>query len=116
MTSMNILKSLNLLVAFMLELAMLAAFAYWGFHLDTNLFVKLLAGIGAPALIIVIWAMWAAPNASGRLSVPWLPLLKLALFGLAALSLYAGGKKDLAIEMFAVFVVSEALALAWHQE
>src|SRR5690242_9847326 len=43
----NVLKNFNLLVKFLLELAMLAAFAYWGLSLDTQLYFQIAAGVAA---------------------------------------------------------------------
>ena len=43
-----ILKSVNLALAFLLELAMLAAYAYWGFQAGTSIIMKVVLGIGDP--------------------------------------------------------------------
>jgi hypothetical protein len=42
-------------VWFFLELAMLAAFTYWGFSSDAPIAVRILLGIGAPVVAIVLW-------------------------------------------------------------
>lgn len=57
------IMSLSLLVAFLLELAVLAAVGYWGFKAGPNLVTKLLAGIGTPILFAVAWGS-SAPQAS----------------------------------------------------
>ena len=36
---------------FLMELCTLAAFSYWGFHMDSGLLIKLLFGLGTPLLI-----------------------------------------------------------------
>ncbi|HLO32795.1 MAG TPA: YrdB family protein, partial [Anaerolineales bacterium] len=61
---MNILKSLNLLVRFLLELCMLAALGYWGFKTQSGWVMKIIIGIGLPILIAVIWGLFLAPRAT----------------------------------------------------
>lgn len=104
-------KTLNLGVAFVIELCMLAAFAYWGFH-DYGWAVCIIA----PVLAIIIWGLLAAPKASRRLPQPWLAILKLMLFGLAAVALYIAGQKLPALIFIAVAVINLVLANYWHQE
>jgi hypothetical protein len=52
--SMELWKSINLLVRFLLELSMLAALGYWGFTMHTGVLNKVLFGLGAPLLAAVI--------------------------------------------------------------
>ncbi|HEY4551275.1 MAG TPA: YrdB family protein, partial [Bacillus sp. (in: firmicutes)] len=84
-------------IFFLLEIAMLVSFMYWGLHLDTSLFVKILFGIGAPILVAVIWGTFIAPKASIPVSVPISILLQIILFSLAAVALYFSEKGTLAI-------------------
>ena len=56
------LKGINLGLAFLLELGVLAALGYWGFTDGPNTFLKFVLGLGAPALAIVIWAIFGAPK------------------------------------------------------
>ncbi|SRR6266702_482415 len=113
---MDYLKSLNLAVAFLLELCVLAAFVYWGFHLNTNIFFRIIAGIGTPLVVTTLWGIWLAPNAELRLGMAWLVVLKVALFGLASLSLISSDQPGLGIILLSVFAVSEILGLVWGQE
>lgn len=98
---MLILKSINLAVRFLLELCILAALGYWGFHIGKSLFLKAAVGIGAPLLAAVVWGTFLSPKAS--IPLPRLQglLLEIAVFGLAAAALYAAGRPALC----AVFVV-----------
>jgi hypothetical protein len=113
---MDILKTLNLGIAFFLEIAMLAAFVYWGFHINIGLVGRILLGIGVPTLVIIAWAIWLAPTAVQRLGMPWLVVLKVVIFGLASLCLYLSNKKSLAFSLIGVFVLSELLGIIWGQE
>lgn len=45
---MEILKNINLALAFLLELCMLAALGYWGFTPDQGLAIRVGAGVGVP--------------------------------------------------------------------
>ena len=84
---MPVLKALNLLVRFLLELCMLGAVGYWGFRTGSSWAMKIILGIGLPLLIAVIWGMFVSPKATypsnglTRLSV------ELILFGSGALAL-----------------------------
>jgi hypothetical protein len=113
---MNGFKSLNLTLAFVLELSMLAAFVYWGFHLPTNIFFQIIAGVGIPMVVTILWGVWLAPNADLRLGLIWLVGLKTALFGLASLALISVGQSSLGVALLTAFAASEILGLIWDQE
>ncbi len=55
-TSPRAAASANLALRFVLELAALAALAYWGFHTGHSLLGDVALGVGAPLLAAVIWA------------------------------------------------------------
>lgn len=59
---MEIIKSANLLLRFLLELCILAVLGYWGFKTGRELLLKIGLGIGAPLLAAVVWATFVAPN------------------------------------------------------
>ncbi|MGE5224849.1 MAG: YrdB family protein [Omnitrophica WOR_2 bacterium] len=107
---LSILKSLNLFLAFLLELAMLAAFAYWGFHTGQTTILKIGLGIGIPLLAAVIWGLVMAPNSSRRLQGTAYLALKLVLFGLAVVALILTGNDTLGI-VFGVVVVTNTILL-----
>jgi hypothetical protein len=60
---MPVLKALNLLVRFLLELCMLGAVGYWGLRTGSASAMKIILGIGLPILIAVAW--WFAWKLSG---------------------------------------------------
>ncbi|WP_422933646.1 YrdB family protein [Sinomonas sp. P47F7] len=90
----------NATVAFLLEVSMLAALAYAGFHVAPPLAV--VAGVGFPLLAMVLWGLFFAPRAGRRIPWPWLPLASLGMFAAAALALAAAGELLLAEVMGAV--------------
>jgi uncharacterized protein DUF2568 len=107
---MQALRWANATLAFGLELVLLAALAFWGFTADDDILVRLALGLGAPALVIVIWAFVLAPNAKRRLPMPWLAITKLVLFGLGALALYIANAPGAAVALAVLAVVNIALS------
>jgi hypothetical protein len=112
---MTILKYLNLAVVFFLELCMLAGYAYWGFTLSAPLYLKWIVGLGAPMLVIGLWAYFAAPNSATRLEQPWRTVFQFVVFAGAAFALYSAGQPILAGILFGLWAVSTLLALLWRQ-
>ena len=51
-------EQVNLALALVLELGVLAALPYWGFATGATIPVKIVLGIGAPAAAILVWAIW----------------------------------------------------------
>lgn len=113
---MNALKSANLALAFLLELAALAAFADWGLGASAETLLKILLGVGTPVLAAVLWGVFAAPKSTRRLRGAAYLGFKLVFFGLAALALIAAGRGGLALLFAALVVVNVALLYFWRQE
>ena len=68
---------------FLLEIAILLAIAYGGFHLRTSYLAKVLFGVGALAITIIIWSLFGSPNAPFALQGFNRFLLELAILGVA---------------------------------
>jgi hypothetical protein len=99
---MIVIKSLALLVRFLLELAALGAVAWWGFE------VNVLLGVAAPLLVAVVWGLFIAPKAT--VEVPkavWIGL-QVLVFGAAALALAAVAPGWVAASFVAVVVLDSA--------
>jgi hypothetical protein len=94
---MVIIKSINLLVAFLLELCLLVIFGFWGVHVSSSGIQKIILGASLPILLAVIWGIFLAPASSTRLHEPWLVIAKVIIFALATLALFSTGKLTLAI-------------------
>jgi hypothetical protein len=105
----------NLAAAFLLELCMLGAFAFWGFRTGEGLLMQLVLGIGVPALAVVLWGVFLAPKSGRRLTGSAYLALKALLFGLAALALAAAGQTALALIFAAAAAINQALLLAWGE-
>ncbi|MGF7229271.1 MAG: YrdB family protein [Candidatus Saccharibacteria bacterium] len=113
---MDILKNINLGVAFLSELFMLTALVWGGFSLHVSTLFKILVGVVAPIVIIVLWSMFFAPQASvHRMPTPWLQLAQITLFGTAAYVLSRGGHAKVAVIYIAIAFVSLILGIIWKQ-
>lgn len=110
---MNIFSLLNLVLAFLLELAMLAAFSFWGFSAGKILLTKLLLGLGIPVLVAVLWGLFMAPKAKQRLQGVAYLAARLFLFGLSAVLLYLAGQTTLAVIYASLIVLNTVLLYAW---
>lgn len=112
---MEILKGINTVLAFALELAMLVGFGYWGYHAGPNSVVGWVLAIGLPVVAILVWGAFFAPRAARRLSLVPGALLSLGLFLLAALA-FGSARQPLAGGILAaVSVVNRVLVLLWRQ-
>ena len=109
------IKAGNLAVAFLLELCLLAALGYWGFHTGSGPLGKTALGIGVPLLVAVVWGLFLAPKAAIAVPVQARVVLKIALFGLAIVALAIAGRPTLAWAFAVIAVLNGALLYAWRQ-
>jgi hypothetical protein len=112
---LNLLKSINLGLAFLLELCMLVALAYWGFHTGQTTFARIAFGLGAPVLAAVFWGLFMAPKAVYPVSAPLHLALAILIFGVAALALASTGQRGLAYVFIIVFALNQVLLRVWSQ-
>lgn len=107
---MSAIRLVSDLLAFGLELAAIAALAWWGFVIGNGVVARVLLGLGAPASFVLVWGRWLAPRADLRLELPWLALTKVALFGAAAIAIFCTGHPRIAAAFALAATVSLALA------
>jgi hypothetical protein len=112
---MEIIKSANVALRFLLELCALAALGYWGFKTGKGPIMKTVLGIGAPLLTAVVWATFGSPGASFPLSGPLHLIMELFVFGLPAVALYAAGRPALAGTFGLVVLINRLLMYVWGQ-
>ncbi len=110
------LKAINLALAFVLELVMIAAYAYWGFRLTDSLLLNVALGIGAPLLVMVIWGLFLAPRSEKRLTGASYLVLKSVLMGGSMMALAVAGQPTAAIIFAVVAVINQGLLILWNQE
>ncbi len=109
------LKGVNLGVAFLLELGVLVALAYWGFTVGPNTVLKFVLGLGAPALAVVVWAIFGAPKSSTQLQGVAYLALQAVFFGGGALALVVSGQRGLGIAFAVIALVNCTAAAIWRQ-
>jgi hypothetical protein len=109
MSSSSSVRGLNLALAFILELAALAALGYWGHCTGSSTFTSLLLGIGIPLIAAILWGLFAAPRA--RYPNPHLKIaIKALVFGTAFFALIDKDQNGLAI-MFGALAIGNFLML-----
>lgn len=98
----------NLVLAFLLELVLLAALAYWGWTQHEGVLRVLLAA-GAPIGAAALWGIFRVDHDPGKalVAVPGVVrlLLELALFASGVIALAAAGQTTLAAVIGAILVL-----------
>ncbi|MFI5976928.1 YrdB family protein [Streptomyces sp. NPDC051452] len=110
---MKAAKTANLGVLFLVELAALAAAAYWGLTRGTA--VDWLLGVLAPAVLAGLWALCGSPRARFRARGASRVAFEVLWFGAGAVALCAAGAYGWALAFVAVCLSSKGLAVAWDQ-
>jgi hypothetical protein len=108
------MRSANLVLRFLLEMANLAALAYWGATVTDGLSALALA-IATPLLAALVWARFIGPKAPRRLEDPTRLVLELAVFATGAIALLAAGRPELAAGFAALVTISEIAMFALGQ-
>jgi len=109
------LKNINLALAFLLELAVLAALGYWGFSTGEGTVARIGLGVGIPIVAVIVWAIFGAPRSTRRLQGFGLLILRVIFFGSAVVALLAASQPLLGIVFALICVVNLALIYAWKQ-
>jgi hypothetical protein len=107
---MQIIKSINGLVAFSLELVMFFSIAYWGFQQGKSGLTKWIIAITCFAVAVTLWGIFAAPKSTYRIKFPYRILFELFMFSICSLALYKTNNIKLSIIFTITFIISEALA------
>lgn len=99
----------NLGLAFLVELAGLGIFAWWGWRTGGSTPVKLLLAIALPVLAAVVWGLFAAPTADYGSPVVT-AIVKVVFFGLAGLALWSLDHRVLGV-VFVLVVAANLLVI-----
>lgn len=105
-------QSLTLAVRFLVEVAALVAYAWWGWTLPASLQVRLLAAIGTPVVAAVVWGLLAAPKAPVHLAPALVVAVQVVVLGGGVAALASAGRTTLAVILGVVALVDGVL-LAW---
>jgi hypothetical protein len=111
---MSVIRSINLAVAFLLELCMLAALGYWGFTAVQG-WPRIVLGLAAPLLAAVVWGIFLAPKAARPLDAALTFWLKGAMLGLGAAALALAGRPELAAGLALAVTINMLLIRLWRQ-
>ncbi|NUR89133.1 MAG: YrdB family protein [Nonomuraea sp.] len=112
------MKGANMILMFLLELGVLISVAYWGFTVSPNWIIKIVVGLGAPALMGTLWGLFAAgggENATYPLHGLARGLFEIAWFGTGALALYGALSLTPALAFAALYALNAVLRLVWKQ-
>ncbi|MQY30289.1 YrdB family protein [Nocardia aurantia] len=115
---LTVAKGTNAALMFFLELGALGSVAYWGFTVSPNWILKFVAGLGAPAILAVLWALFAAgggENATYALHGIVRAVFEIAWFGSAALALYSATTLTPALIFAGIYAINAVLRLIWNQ-
>jgi hypothetical protein len=93
----------NYALRFLLEMAALAALAYWGFH-EFGGVAQWVIALGAPLLVAAVWGRFMSPKASHPTVDPVRILIEMAVFGAGVAALLAADATTLGL-VFAVLAV-----------
>lgn len=104
------IKSINQIVAFALEIIMLVTYGYFGMTRPWNLIVRLLFTILVISLAVLLWSKFAAPKSGQRLKMPYLALFRAAMFLVAAFFLFQTGHKNLAFMVTGVIIITQLVS------
>ncbi|HEX6535857.1 MAG TPA: YrdB family protein [Gemmatimonadaceae bacterium] len=112
---MSALRLANLGVRFGLELAALAAVAYWGATAPAGRPARVALAIAAPVLVAIAWGMFISPKARIPTGLLGRGILGFVVFTLAALALWSRGQASLAAAYEAIALASSVLLVVWRQ-
>ena len=104
------LRAVNLTLAFLLELALLAAVGYWGFSLRGA--TAWVAGLGGPILLAVLWGRFAAPKAPRPLRGPAGVAFRLGCFACGTTALVLAGHPSWGIALAVGYLLNSACLIA----
>jgi hypothetical protein len=112
---MDLIKSANLALRFLLELCVLTATAYWGATGQRRRGRRLLLAVAAPLTVGVVWMLFVAPGATIHTGPVVRFLVELAVFAAAASALLRRGHLVLAGVLGLGYAANRALMAVWHQ-
>jgi|GEM_PF-462663 hypothetical protein len=107
---MNIIRGVNRLIAFLLEIALVISLGYVGYSVTENVYLKYVFAILLPLVAIICWSIFAAPKSAKRLQQPWRMLFRTTMYVVCTLLLYIIGKTTWAISIITIAVINEITA------
>jgi hypothetical protein len=112
---MELLKSANLALRFLLELCMLAALAYWGATTSLQLPARIAIAVGLPLVVAVVWGLLVSPRAPVDLGPPLRLVVEVVIFAGAVVALLARERVVLGVLLALLYIGHRILKAVWHQ-
>ncbi|MBE3010014.1 YrdB family protein [Microbispora sp. NEAU-D428] len=113
---LTVAKGMIPAVQFFLELGVLISLAYWGFTLQANVLVKILLGLGGPAVFATLWGLFmAGGKAPHQLHGIARAAFEVVWFGAGAAALAASGLVTAGVVFAVAYVVDGVLRLLTDQ-
>jgi uncharacterized membrane protein len=109
------LRNLNLALRFVLELLVLVGLFLWGISASDDLPFQLVAGLGLPLLVMVVWGLFVAPKARYRLKDPTRLVVEIGVWALGTLAFGFAVSWILAGIFGLAVLISLALMFYWGQ-
>lgn len=105
------IKGINLVIVFLLEVAMLVSYGLYGMTRQWSFLPKLLFTIFIISTAIVLWSIFAAPKSGYRLEMPYLAIFRAGMFLLSAWCLYESGYKNIALVLALLTAITQIVSL-----
>ena len=115
---MENLKIFNLGIAFLLEMAMLGIYGYFGYHLLPDGSPQLLRyglAVLLPVLMAIFWGFFLAPRAGRRLQMLGLLIVKLIIMVAGVIMLWRLQHTTLTVIAAGIIAIHYSLAVMWKQ-
>ncbi|WP_169944310.1 YrdB family protein [Microbispora sp. H11081] len=113
---LTVIKGTAAAVMFFLELGVLISLAYWGFTREAHLLVRILLGLGTPAVFATLWGLFmAGGKAPHQLHGLARAAFEVVWFGAGAAALAASGLITAGVVFAVVYVVDGVARLLTNQ-
>ncbi|MGW0855701.1 YrdB family protein [Streptomyces sp. NPDC002690] len=103
------LRTANEVLAFLVEVVALVAFARWGWHSAEPTVLRVLLAVAVPGIAATVWGMYASPKARFALPVAGVVGVKLLVFVCAVAALYDLDGSGAALSYAAVVAANTVL-------
>lgn len=82
------MRSLNLFLAFIIEIVAFVSFAAIGFLLPTSVVFQIISALALFTLLVIFWGKYMSPRAPKKVGLKLYYLVKFTLYAVAAVSLF----------------------------
>ena len=107
------MKDANLALRFLIEVAALAIFAYWGWKAGNGA-VRWAIAVGAVAAAVVVWALFVSEDPTISIPRSLQFVIELGVWAAAGAALYAAGHARLAMAFLGIAIASGVLNYVWE--